>query len=335
MKKALLSLALLVWLMANAAISARAQNANNPAAQALIAKALSATDITTKASPPFQLEARIRVQVEPGKLENGKLVWIWTPLGWWHNELTLSDYRSVEISGGKQAWIKSTLDYLPFPAFLTEQALNVSAWLRQASSQALSRPMVSATGETCVRMAKTPERFRYCFEPSAGTLRRVVDGTWNVTFWYSDYAKFGSKTIPRLIQVAVTGQSPIMEVRIVQLEKIDQPDLRLFLPAKGTRELPTAAQCGQVVGAKIKRMIPPQYPRKAQNAGISGVVKLYAEVGVDGVPRGMWPVNSAAPILTRAAIDAVKQWRYRPRTCKKDGTRLRQVVLLSLVFRSP
>lgn len=335
MKKAFLSLALVAWLMGNTAIAARAQNTKNPGTQTLIAKALGATDIETKASPPFRLEARIRVQLGQGQPENGKLVWIWTPLGWWHNELTLSNYRSVEISGGKHTWIKSTLDYLPFPVYIVEQAVNVLGWLRQAGGQSWSKPMISDTGERCVQMTNAPEMFRYCFDPTTGTLRRVVDGLWNMTFWYSDYAKFGTRTFPRLMQVAVTGESPFIEVRIVQLEQIDQPDLRLFLPVKGARELPTAAQCGGIEGAKIKKLVRPKYPRKAQNAGISGVVKLYAEVNENGVPRGMWPLNSAAPILTRAAIDAVKQWRYRPRTCKKDGTRLRQVVTVSLVFRSP
>ena len=321
--------------MGNAAVAARAQNASNAAAKALIAKAVSATDIETSASPPFRMEARIQVQLGQGQPEKGKLVWIWTPLGWWHNELTLSNYRSVEISGGKHAWITSTLNYLPFPAYLTEQALNVVGWLQQARGQALSGPETSDTGEVCVKTATASQVYRYCFNPTTGTLRRVVDSVWNLTFWYSDYEKFGAKTFPRLMQVAFTGESPFVEVRIVQLAEIDQPDLRLFLPMKGARQLPTAAQCGQVEGAKIRKLVRPKYPREAQNAGISGVVKLYAEVGVDGVPRGMWPLNSAAPILTRAAIDAVKQWRYRPRTCQKDGWRLRQIVTVTLVFRSP
>jgi hypothetical protein len=335
MRRAAIALSLTVLLLAAAAVSVRAQTPGNPAAIALVQKALDASNIEARGSPPFQMEARIQVQLGPGQTENGKLAWIWTPVGWWHDELTLGGYRSVEMSGGQQIWMTDTTDYLPFPVFLTQEALNVLDWLREARGQALSAPQTSVTGETCVETLTVANRLRYCFDPNSGNLRRVIDSAWNMTFWYSDYTKFGTKSFPRLMQVTPGDEGDFVEVRIVQLDHVDQPDLRLFLPVKGARELPTVAQCGTIEPAKLKKLVRPVYPRQAQDAGISGIVKLYAEVGEDGVPRGMWPLNSAAPILTRAAIDAVKHWRYRPRTCKKDGTRLRQIETVTLVFRSP
>lgn len=322
-------------LMTNVAEAATHQLGDSAAA-ARISQALAASNIEAPGSPPFRMEARIQVHLGPGQTENGKLVWIWTPVGWWHEELSLSGYQSVGVSDGRQVWMTSTMDYLPFPVFLTEQALNVLDRLRQERGKPLKeRETSSPTGETCIESTSASSPLRYCMDAYKGILRRVVDDAWNMTFRYSDYEPFGDKSFPRLIEVAPSDESDFVEIRVVQLAAVDQPDLRMFLPVKGAKTVATAARCKTIEPAKLKKMVRPEYPREAQNAGISGVVKLYAEVGSDGVPRGMWPLNSAPPILTQAAIDAVKRWRYRPRACKGDRTRLPQVETITLLFRSP
>jgi TonB family protein len=55
----------------------------------------------------------------------------------------------------------------------------------------------------------------------------------------------------------------------------------------------------------------PQYPQEAANAGIEGDVTIAVVVGVDGRVLGARPV-SGHPLLTPAAVAAVKQWIYRP-----------------------
>ena len=47
---------------------------------------------------------------------------------------------------------------------------------------------------------------------------------------------------------------------------------------------------------------------------------LYADVGTDGVPRGLVPLKSPSPLLTNAALQAVMQWRYRPTACEISGS---------------
>jgi len=57
--------------------------------------------------------------------------------------------------------------------------------------------------------------------------------------------------------------------------------------------------------------VEPTYPAVAQQARIHGVVVLTAIIGKDGSIQNL-EVARGHPMLAPAAIDAVKQWRYKP-----------------------
>ncbi len=59
------------------------------------------------------------------------------------------------------------------------------------------------------------------------------------------------------------------------------------------------------------RQVKPQYPTLAREARIQGTVVLQATIGKDGTVQNL-RVVSGHPMLTGAAIAAVKQWLYRP-----------------------
>jgi len=57
--------------------------------------------------------------------------------------------------------------------------------------------------------------------------------------------------------------------------------------------------------------VQPQYPPLARQARIQGVVVLQALIGKDGSIQNLHVV-SGHPMLTNAALEAVKEWRYKP-----------------------
>ena len=67
---------------------------------------------------------------------------------------------------------------------------------------------------------------------------------------------------------------------------------------------------GVIKGLLVHR-VEPVYPPLAQQARIQGVVVLMALIDKNGNVQSL-QVVSGHPLLTRAAIDAVKQWRYKP-----------------------
>lgn len=63
--------------------------------------------------------------------------------------------------------------------------------------------------------------------------------------------------------------------------------------------------------ARLLRKVIPEYPQIAKSARISGVVRLIGTIGKDGTIQNL-QVVSGHPMLTRAALEAVRQWIYRP-----------------------
>jgi protein TonB len=57
--------------------------------------------------------------------------------------------------------------------------------------------------------------------------------------------------------------------------------------------------------------VKPEYPPEAGRARIEGAVVLQAVIGKDGSVQDV-QVKSGLPVLVQAAINAVRQWRYRP-----------------------
>ncbi len=61
----------------------------------------------------------------------------------------------------------------------------------------------------------------------------------------------------------------------------------------------------------ILKKVQPTYPPLARSARIQGQVVLQAVIGKDGSIQNLRAIQGH-PMLTPAAIDAVKQWRYKP-----------------------
>ena len=68
---------------------------------------------------------------------------------------------------------------------------------------------------------------------------------------------------------------------------------------------------GVTQGMKVHD-VQPQYPQMAKIARVQGPVVLAAVIGKDGTIQNLRVVSTASPLLNQAAVEAVKQWRYRP-----------------------
>jgi TonB family protein len=68
---------------------------------------------------------------------------------------------------------------------------------------------------------------------------------------------------------------------------------------------------GNVQQTKLVSQPLPVYPPDAKQAGIQGVVKLNATIAKDGTIQHL-EVISGHPLLIPAALDAVRQWVYKP-----------------------
>jgi TonB family protein len=100
----------------------------------------------------------------------------------------------------------------------------------------------------------------------------------------------------------------VMEEVDVVAEGIAKP-----LPAEGARKPARVRLGGDIQAPKLLNKVQPLYPNAAKAAGIEGTVILHAIIGMEGNPLSLRVMNGQIdPELTRAAVEAVSKWRYRP-----------------------
>jgi TonB family protein len=88
--------------------------------------------------------------------------------------------------------------------------------------------------------------------------------------------------------------------------------INFTLPPPDKAETPTRIKVGgNVQAANLVTQVRPNYPPEAKQAGIQGTVKLQVILDKDGRVQDV-KVVSGDPLLAAAAVDAVKNWVYRP-----------------------
>lgn len=113
---------------------------------------------------------------------------------------------------------------------------------------------------------------------------------------------------PRLVETAPAAPPPAVP-------RADTPP-----PAANTRPEPLAG-----------RTPAPRYPTQSLRRGESGTVTVRAQIGVDGVPTSVEVAGtSGSRHLDRAAVDAVKRWRFSPAT--SNGQPVAGTVVVPISF---
>jgi protein TonB len=82
----------------------------------------------------------------------------------------------------------------------------------------------------------------------------------------------------------------------------------------------------------LLKKVQPEYPSNALRMRIEGVVKLMATVGKTGSVTEV-KVVSGDQLLTRSAVDAVKQWKYKPYLLNGDPVEIQTEI--SINFKLP
>jgi protein TonB len=113
---------------------------------------------------------------------------------------------------------------------------------------------------------------------------------------------------PRMVQIAGDGPAAPGPALFRQPINIGPPPPKPDPPTKPAGPLHVS---GGVQMAKLVKQVIPIYPQLARNARISGVVHLVGIIGKDGTIRNLQLIDGHPP-LSRAALDAVSQWIYKP-----------------------
>jgi periplasmic protein TonB len=123
--------------------------------------------------------------------------------------------------------------------------------------------------------------------------------------------------IPGAIQVTELARTPPP----VEPPHIAQPALQEKRPVKISEG---------VLGAQLVSRVEPQYPIIAKQTRTEGTVRLHAIISRDGRITSL-EVISGHPFLVKSALDAVRQWRYRPTLL--NGEPVEVETSITVIFR--
>jgi len=175
---------------------------------------------------------------------------------------------------------------------------------------------------TCVSLKDAngnPYGPNWCFDTDAPLLR-VGAPSRGVRSLHNGIVSFQGRSIPGDLKF-VQQHKPAFTAHLDSIEVIPSIDEAFFVPPADATPLKVAivnispperisVSGGVMAGALIKR-VRPDYPPIARAARVQGTVVLQAIISKDGYITNLH-VISGPPMLQQAAMDAVKEWRYRP-----------------------
>jgi TonB family protein len=89
--------------------------------------------------------------------------------------------------------------------------------------------------------------------------------------------------------------------------KTEQPPA----PEASKPKVPRIKIGGNVAKSQLKHKVQPRYPQEARDNRIEGTVRLHAVLSAAGKVMQV-DVVSGDPVLAKAALEAVRQWEYKP-----------------------
>jgi TonB family protein len=166
---------------------------------------------------------------------------------------------------------------------------------------------------TCFAQSGLPSASSYCLAKSEPILRIYVEPSNSRQTLYNRLLRFQGKAIAGDRKETRNGKVDLT-VHLDTIESLDPSDQSAFVPPPGASLIPIphiVNVAESVAGGMIISKVAPEYPPAAKTARISGAVVLQARIGKDGLINNL-EVISGPQVLQQAAMDAVRQWRYRP-----------------------
>jgi TonB family protein len=316
-------------------------------AASMIERAKQLSDIRAEGAPAFRLKLNFKAIKEEGSVLEGTYTEVWASKTQWRRETVVGDFRRTEVAAGQKRWLLESSKTLPerigdLPAISEIGRFRPEAWkpekIENRKLNGLSARCVETEPEvragfhvaTSRDSGSVGEVSALCFDRSSGVLVaeiepvHMVNGIGDTSCLFSDYQKFGDRVLARSYECVEDGH-PRLEARIVELVAEPNPDPELFARPNGARE---STRCPDPIR-------PPRVVHQAEpdTPVGSGVVAITMSIGIDGAPHGLSVVSSPNPKLEKAALEAVRQWRFRPATCDREPVEMKIAVEVATHIR--
>jgi len=274
---------------------------------------------------PFHLKATYVASGDTEFTGNGTYEEWWQSKDLWRKEATLGDYKYVEIESGGKLSLYGSSDYVPLRLrqMLDAVVIRIAPDAGTSREWQLKHQMLKGVDLVVLSSEKTYEEPKFKvpyvtsdYLTSGGVLRiQMTDGVEDL---YNDFQPFQHLLTPRKIDVAGDGTA-VLTISIPLLERLGPNEKMLArdapLPA-GVQPIrpPLRLKPGAGVRPPEPTLSPaPIFPASERTTHPhSAVVIIAGQIDTKGILREPHVLASAGPAYDRAAMDAVRKYRFRP-----------------------
>lgn len=313
--------------LANATWCVGKEEAASP--EALISRARLQEEIWTEGTPPMLMRAEVQASDAKGALVHGDYTLNWVSPAQWIEGIRFGNYERLRVGNAKGYWQKIGLSYQPEIIFHLDTILHLKDAFRVGSKQILGKVRnreKAGVRQKCteVKWATGTDRIM-CFEEANGTLvsveypRAENQNPPEISrVEYGAFSAVGGKLVPYEIR-ALKDRKVIAAVKVLEITKITEENPVMF-------NMPVNAEfwvhCDDMQEAELVDRVQPRYPTSARTNREQGRVILYAVIEADGSLSHMTIIHRATPDLEAAAVEAIRQWHYKPAACGQTSIRV-------------
>src|SRR6185312_12981515 len=291
---------------------------------------------------PFYLKLLVQLFDAKGKPgEQGTVEVYWKDAERQKRVYSFPSYSATEVHTGNKIFRTANSNPPPqMAALLVAQELHPMARLDEidASQPQMQKVTLGKVPLECIMLSrsiggKAPIPMglfpTYCFDVGSSLLRLS--------------SNFGGEVVLRNTMGAFQHRRVAMEVvisekqieaaegKIDKLEQRDIADVDLATDGLPPTVDPVRVSSGVIAGFALDQAAP-LYPPMAKARHIQGTVVLHARIGKDGHMEDLQVVSSPDADLTIAAIDAVRQWTYRPYLLAGDPVEVETTINVNFSF---
>jgi TonB family protein len=333
--------------------AARAVAAPNPKTpEEFFARACQLSDLEASGIP-FHLKAAYVATGDAKLTGHGTYEEWWRSEDVWRKEATLGDYKYVAINNGDTLTTYAAASYMPLRVrqVLNSVLVHIGACVGNSQEPLRVRKVrnlelvdfgpgvgnskdwklerkklkgvdfaILTSENDCGMKREDLKCYAEDYFTDEGVLRiRVNEVTEEL---YNDIQAFKTLLIPHSVTLSSDGDK-ILDISLTTLEPLSPNETMLSkdAPVPAIPRISPVKKIrveSRVASARVIHQVTPVYPAVAKQRGMAGTVVLAAHIGTDGKISDLNVVHSIGPMLDKAALEAVRRWRYRPTTI--DGT---------------
>ncbi|MGO9640159.1 MAG: energy transducer TonB [Candidatus Acidiferrales bacterium] len=302
----------------------------------MFARARQLEELRSDTTVPFVLEARLKATSRKKELTGEyKLIW-WKP-DRWQEVVALADFRRTRDGVSDGYWQARTTEYQPQVIFDLDKVLDVASILqldpREAIGQAKKRKVAGVELSCAETRVQNHVNKHFCFDPATNFLSHVelpsngMPGSVRPSVDYSGLVALGEKKFPSRVTIKRdVGFSLEVSVNRLEPTTANPPPV----PAAYPNQFEFWPDCREAAREEMAQTVQPDYPGDSRSRREQGVESFYARIEPDGTVSHLTTLQSAWPALERAAREAIRKWKYKPRFC--HGTPVRGETIIDVSF---